>query len=179
MLVLQNKELDRLQLPRISNDEELQQLEAAEELVPLHESPSLKIAGNLSASRRYCKPWTRDFLEDLGKAYFDEFHRPLQVNSLVRTAEQQRKLRRRNRNAGPEEGETASTHLTGVTVDIAKRGITGKQHRWMEQFFLPLKEQGLIDPIEERRQPVFHVVVFDGYSEWRESQKLADKVGDQ
>ena len=174
MLVKQNEIIDQMELPRIANDDELDTIISNEELVQLHESSSLKIAGNLTENRRYCKPWTRDFVEDFGQAFYEEFKKPIQVNSAVRTVSQQKKLRRVNRNAGPIEGETASTHLTGITLDISKRGLTKKQHAWVEHYFLPLKEAGLIDPIEERRQPVFHVVVFDRYTEWRESQKVAN-----
>jgi hypothetical protein len=164
MLVRQNLELDQLALPRIANDQELLEREQARELVPVQNTQSLTVASNLVESRRYCKPWTRDFLQDLSEAYYDQFHKPLIATSLVRTAEQQRKLRRHNGNAAPEAGETVSTHLTGVSVDILKSGMTRKEHTWLEQYFLPLKEAGFIDPIEERRQPVFHVVVFNSYS---------------
>jgi hypothetical protein len=163
MLVRQNVQLDQLELPRIANDEELLQLEDEESLVPVESSRSLNIASNLKESRRYCRPWTRDFLEDLGDAFYGEFHRPIVVTSLVRTIEQQKKLRRHNGNAAPQEGQTASTHLTGVTVDILKRGLTRKQYDWLNQYFMPLKQAGVIDPIEELRQPVFHVVVFNTY----------------
>lgn len=171
MLVRQNQQLDMLELPRINNDAELLRLEAEEALVPVASSRSLVVASNLLENRRYCRPWTRDFLEDLGEAYYREFHQPIVATSLVRTADQQKKLRRHNRNAAPQEGDTASTHLTGVTVDLLKRGMTRKQHQWIEQYFLPLKEAGLIEPIEERRQPVFHVVVFDGYGDWHDEQQ--------
>jgi len=174
MLVKQNEIIDQMELPRIADDDELETIISNEELVPLQESSSLRIAANLKETRRYCKPWTRDFVEDLSQAFYEEFKKPIQVNSAVRTVAQQKKLRRHNRNAGPIEGETASTHLTGITLDLSKRGLTKKQHAWIEQYFLPLKEAGLIDPIEERRQPVFHVVVFDRYTEWRESQKVAN-----
>ncbi len=168
MLVRENERIDELELPRITNDEELLRLEEEEELVPVESSRHIDVAANLTDSRRYARPWTRDFLEDLSQAYYEKFHTPLMVTSLVRTMEQQKKLRRHNRNAAPEEGETASTHLTGSTVDILKRGMSRKQHQWIEQYFLPLKNLGLIDPIEERRQPVFHVMVMDTYSDWRE-----------
>jgi hypothetical protein len=164
MLVRQNEVINDLALPRIANDEELMALEEAEELVPVESSRQLAIS-IATPNRRFARPWTRDFLEDFGEAFYEHFHRPIQVTSLVRTVEQQKKLRRRNRNAGPEEGETASTHLTGATVDIYKRGLTRAQHKWIEAYLLPLKEQGYIDPVEERRQPVFHIMVFDSYPE--------------
>jgi hypothetical protein len=37
---------------------------------------------------------------------------------------------------------------------------------------LPLKNLGLIEPEEERRQWVFHVMVSDRYTAWREAQAV-------
>jgi len=176
MLVRQNLQIDELALPRIADDEELEMRIAAGELVPLEDSQFLTVASNLKENRRYCRPWTRDFLEDLSEDFYAEFHKPLVITSLVRTAEQQRKLRRTNRNAAPEDGETVSTHLTGMTFDLLKRGLTRKQHKWIEQYFMPLKELGLVEPIEERRQPVFHVTVFNGYTEWADQQDAEDET---
>jgi hypothetical protein len=163
LLVRQNVELDKLQLPRIANDVELLNYELSQDLVPVSESDALKIAANLPDNRRYCRPWTRDFLEDFSQAFYAEFSIPIQVNSLVRTAEQQKKLRRHNRFAAPEIGDTASTHLTGVTADLSRRGLTKAQYQWIRDYLMPLREAGLVEPIEER-QPVLHIVVFDRYS---------------
>jgi len=164
MLVHENEELNRLQLPRIADEGELIRYEVARVLVPVNETEALKLAADLPESRRYCRPWTRDFLQDFTQAYYEHFHTPLQVNSLVRTMEQQGRLRRHNRYAAPEWGDTASTHLTGVTFDMSRRGLTGEQYGWILAYMLPLKESGMIDPIEES-QPVLHVVVFEKYSE--------------
>jgi hypothetical protein len=103
------------------------------------------------------------FLDDLSRDYYKQFRTPIQVNSAVRTVEQQRKLRRHNGNAAPEVGETASSHLAGITVDITKRGMSRKQHKWMADYLAKLKTDGVIEPEEERRQPVFHVMVSDRY----------------
>jgi hypothetical protein len=163
LLVQQNVELDKLQLPRIYNDFELLSYELSQDLVPVSESDALKIAANLPDNRRYCRPWTRDFLEDFSQAFYNEFHQPIQVNSLIRTVEQQHTLRRHNRFAAPEFGDTASTHLTGVTADLSRRGFTKAQYAWVRAYLTPLHDAGLIDPIEES-QPVLHVVVYDRYS---------------
>ena len=173
-MLRQNEEIDRLELPRIADDAELMDLEARLELVPIEETAGVHVAIG-EASRRYCRPWTRDFVQDLGDAYYKEFRRPIQVNSAVRTMEEQRKLRRHNRNAAPEEGEIASSHLAGLTVDINKRGLTRRQHKFIEDYLLHLREEGLIEPAEERRQPVFHVMVSDRYTEWREINQLASE----
>jgi len=172
-LLRQNEEIDRLELPRIQNDEELEELKASLDLVPIQESETLRIDPRLDPDRRYCRPWTRDFLDDASEAYFKQFHTKLQVNSAVRTVQVQKKLRRHNRNAAPEKGATASSHLAGITVDIQRRGMTREQVKWMERYLLPLKNMGLIEPEEERRQWVFHVMVSDRYSDWREARMLA------
>ncbi|HUK86237.1 MAG TPA: DUF5715 family protein [Terriglobales bacterium] len=167
-LIKQNEEIDRLQLPRIEDEAQLDDLILRQELVPLPAGETLTVAGNLPENRRYCRPWTADFLRDLSAAYYQQFHAPLQVNSAVRTVEVQHKLRRHNRNAAPESGETASSHLAGLTIDISKRGMSKQQRRWMDDYMLPLKQMGLIEPEEERRQPVFHVMVSQRYAEWKQ-----------
>lgn len=178
-LLRQNQEIDRLELPRIQDDDELENLKASEDLVPIISNQFLRFDPRLDPDRRYCRPWTRDFLEDLSQAYYKEFRNQIQVNSAVRTVKIQKKLRRHNRNAAPEVGETASSHLAGVTVDIQRRGMSRQQIKWMQQYMLPLKNLGLIEPEEERRQWVFHVMVSDRYTDWRESRMLAGESPEQ
>jgi uncharacterized protein DUF5715 len=178
-LLRQNAEINRLELPRIQNDFELQRLIANQELVPIVPSQSLRIAPRLDPDRRYCRPWTRDFLQDLSEAYYEEFHDQIQVNSAVRTVVVQKKLRRHNRNAAPADGDTASSHLAGITVDIQRRGMTRSQIKWVEAYLMPLKENGLIEPEEERRQWVFHVAVSGRYSDWRDGKAPADQFDDE
>lgn len=172
-LLRQNEEIDRLELPRIQNEEELEQLIARQELVPIVASQTLRFDPRLDPDRRYCRPWTRDFLDDLSEAYYQQFHGPIQVNSAVRTVLVQKRLRRHNRNAAPEAGETASSHLAGITVDIQRRGMTKQQVSWMEQYLMPLKDQGLVEPEEERHQWVFHVAVSGRYADLRDPRSQA------
>jgi hypothetical protein len=114
-----------------------------------------------------------EFLEDISTAYYKEFHQQIQVNSAVRTVLVQKKLRRHNRNAAPETGETASSHLAGLTVDLQRRGMSKAQVKWVEEYLKPLKELGLIEPEEERRQWCFHIMVGGGYTEYRASRAIA------
>ena len=172
-LLKQNAEIDRMDLPRIQDDAELEQLKASQDLVEIVPSQTLRIDPRLDRDRRYCRPWTREFLEDLSTAFYKQFHGQIQVNSAVRTVKVQKKLRRHNRNAAPAEGEIASSHLAGLTVDIQRRGLSREQIKWVQSYMLPLKEMGLIEPEEERRQWVFHVMVSGRYTEWRESRMLA------
>jgi hypothetical protein len=166
-MLRQNEEIDRLLLPRIQNDDELQEMILRQELLELTDSDGIALAPNLDVTRRYARPWTRHFVNDLGEAFYAEFNRPIQITSAVRTVEQQKKLRRRNRNAAPIEGEVASSHLAGTTVDIGKRGLSRKEKKWLEQYLKGLQDQGLIEAAEERRQACFHVMVLQKYSDTR------------
>jgi len=171
-LLRQNEEIDRLELPRIQDDAELEQLKSTNALVPVRESEALRIEHGLDPSRRYCRPWTRDFVEDLSEVYYRQFHDQIQLNSAVRTVKVQKKLRRHNRNAAPAEGELASSHLAGLTVDLQRRGMSKEQIRFVERYLFYLRALGLVEPEEERRHWCFHVMVSDRYSDWRQSQTV-------
>lgn len=174
-LVRQNEEIDRLQLARIADDDELQQLVDKQELVALPSDKYVRVDDRLDENRRYCRPWTRDFLNDLGQAYYKEFRQGIQVNSAVRTVAQQEKLLRHNGNAAPAEGPTASSHLAGLTVDIAKHGMTRQQRKWMQDYLVRLRDLGLVEAAEERKQACFHVMVSERYDEWRDRQETASR----
>jgi hypothetical protein len=177
-MVRQNEEVDRLELPRIQDDAQLEQLKADDELVPIIAGQTLRFDPRLDPSRRYCRPWTRDFVDDLSSGYYKQFHAQIQVNSAVRTVKVQKKLRRHNRNAAAAEGDLASSHLAGITVDLQRRGMTRQQIKWVEDYMMPLKSMGMIEPEEERHQWVFHVMVSDRYSDWREAKMLAGEPAD-
>ena len=174
-MLRQNEEIDRLQLPRIADQSQLEELIRNQELVEIKETPALRISPAIQLDKRYCRPWTNQFVQDFSEAYYKEFGAPIQVNSAVRTMEQQQKLRRHNRNAAPELGELASSHLAGITVDLARRGLTPSQHLFMENYMKNLRDLGLIEVAEERRQRCFHVMVSDRYTDWREAN-AAEKL---
>src|ERR1700686_4027250 len=169
-LIRQNEEIDRLDLPRISDDAQLEELKASGDLVPIEENEGLHFDRRLESSRRYCRPWTRDFVEDLSEFYYHQFHSKIQVNSAVRTVKIQKKLRRHKRNAAPIDGDTASSHLAGITVDLQRRGMTKGQIHFVEYYLFYLNALGLVEPEEERHQWVFHIMVSDRYSDWRQTQ---------
>jgi hypothetical protein len=172
-MIRQNEVIDELQLPRIANDEELLSLEVRDELVPVSDSEGLRLSLHLDATRRYCRRWTREFLEDISEAFYHRFHKPLWVTSLVRTVEQQHQLRRHNRNAAPAEGDITSSHLAGISVDFGKRPMLPRERRWFDQYVLALQRQGLVEAAEERRQACYHIMVSAKYEEWAANRKLA------
>ena len=171
-LLIQNAEINRLELPRIQNDTELEALKADGSLLEIRSGEMLRFDPRLDPSRRYCRSWTLDFVDDLSQAYYNRFHEQIQVNSAVRTVMVQKKLRRHNRNAAPADGDTASSHLAGVTVDLQRRGLNKDQVHWMERYLFYMKALGLVEPEEERRHWCFHIMVSGRYSEWRETQNI-------
>ena len=51
--------------------------------------------------------------------------------------------------------------------------MTKPQVAWMERYLMPLKDQGLVEPEEERHQWVFHIAVSGRYADLREPKPLA------
>jgi hypothetical protein len=165
-LLAQNVEIDRLGLPRIKNDRELNALVANGDLVPLPVGVHLIVDKHLPANRRFCRPWTAQFLTDLSDAFYEKFHEPVMVDSAVRTVEVQKKLRRWNGNAAPAEGDTASSHLAGLTVDLARRRMSKEQAQFVEQWLMPLYTRKLVEVEEEYRQFCFHIMVSGEYGKF-------------
>ena len=62
-LLLQNAEVDRLDLPRIQDDTELEALKADGSWYRSSLASRLKIEPSLDPSRRFCRPWTLNFVK--------------------------------------------------------------------------------------------------------------------
>ncbi|HEU4636915.1 MAG TPA: DUF5715 family protein [Edaphobacter sp.] len=164
ILVRQNVVADQDGLDRIQDDNDLVRMREQHLLVALPVNRELGVDERLPLDRRYARPWTAQFLTTLARAHYARFHSAIQVNSAVRTVEFQQHLIRVNGNAAPAEGETASPHLTGQAVDIAKHGLSRTEIAWMRGYFLPLIQQGRIDVEEEFQQACFHISVYKKYA---------------
>lgn len=164
ILVRQNVVADRDGLDRIQDDDDLERMRSLRLLVPIPTSNALTVDDRLPVNRRYSRPWTAQFLNTLARAHYARFHTALQVNSAVRTVEFQQRLMRTNGNAAPAEGETASPHLTGQAIDIAKHGLSITEIAWLRGYLLPLIQQGRIDVEEEFQQACFHISVYKKYA---------------
>jgi hypothetical protein len=163
ILVHQNQIADRDGLDRIRNDEDILEMRGQRLLVSLPVSNALEIDDRLPANRRYCRPWVAQFLATMARAHYAHFHTPLQVNSAVRTVEFQQHLVHINGNAAPAEGDTASPHLTGQAIDIAKHGLSLTEIAWLRGYLLPLVQEGKVDVEEEFQQSCFHISVYKRY----------------
>lgn len=162
-LIRQNEKTNADNLERIENDSDLHARIANGQLVRVPESEALAVNANLPLDRRYCRPWTAAFLTDLSRAHQAQFHHTFEVSSAVRTVEYQKRLMRTNGNAAPAEGDIASPHLTGATIDIAKHGLTRSELYWMRDRLNSLQSEGKIDVEEEFHQSCFHITVYKSY----------------
>lgn len=159
----QNAEIDRLRLPRIVDDNQLEQLERDGELVRI--SSQYIDLEPATDSRRFARVWTVKFVTELARQFNQSFRQRVPVSSAVRTEEQQRKLRLYNRFAAP---PTESSHVAGVTVDIAKRTLTPAQRKWLVAYLKYYRDMGIIEAVEEPY--CYHVAVMERYLEYAEDK---------
>ncbi len=165
-LIHQNEMAEADGLERILDDADLNDRIAHGSLVPVPVSSGLRINTDLPDNRRYCRPWTAKFLSDLSSAHSRQFTgAAVEVTSAVRTVEYQRRLRHINGNAAAADGDIASPHLTGGTIDIAKKGLTAREIGWLRAWLTPLQQRGKIDVEEEFRQACFHISVYKNYAD--------------
>jgi uncharacterized protein YcbK (DUF882 family) len=162
-LVRQNEKTETDNLERIEDEDDLADRIARGMLVPVPVSSALTVNGKLPKNHRYCRRWTAEFLADLARAHAEKFHSPVMVSSAVRTVEYQKQLMKINGNAAEAEGDVASPHLTGATIDIAKQGLSRQEIGWMRAWLLPLETAGKIDVEEEFKQACFHITVYKSY----------------
>lgn len=161
-LMEQNLMAQREGLSHITHTRQLKIFEKKKLLVPLRSGTAVKIDRRLLREYSYARPETRLFVRRLSRDFARKFHKPLQINSAVRTVDYQKQLRRKNRNAArATTGLLQSSHTTGATIDIAKKGMSRTELNWMRERLIRLERAGYIEATEEHRQPVFHVMVFD------------------
>ncbi len=162
-LLRQNERDDAEGLIRIQDQAQLADLESEGKLVPLPVSIGLRVNPSLPPDRRYCRPWTALFLAALARSHYARFHRPIEIDSAVRTVSFQRHLEMINGNAAPAEGDLASPHLSGAAIDIGKKGMSFSEIAWMRGWLLPVQTADKIDVEEEFHQACFHIDVYRDY----------------
>ncbi len=164
-VLLENMQADLLKIRRYIDEEDMQEAIESGELVYLEH---LYVSRKLPENRRYARPATVAFIQQLSVEFMDQFGDtkhfvPLTVDSAVRPMDVQEKLRRRlgcRRErpclAAPADGERASSHERGMTIDIS-RHVTKTQLRWLVGRLYYYKATNKILVIEERA--CFHIFV--------------------
>jgi len=163
ILVHQNQMALADGLDRIEDDGQLNEMRRRKLLMALPDNKAITVNDPLPANRRYARPWTVRFLNDLSRAHYARFHTPLVITSAVRTVEFQRRLVRINGNAAPPTGNVASPHLYGQAIDLGKRGMSTTEVAWMRAYLTSVEKSGKIDVEEEFQQACFHISVYRRY----------------
>jgi hypothetical protein len=163
ILVHQNQMAVADGLDRIEDDNQLLEMRRYKLLVALPDNNAINVDDRLPSNRRYARPWSVRFLNDLSRAHYARFGTPIVVTSAVRTVEFQKRLVRINGNAAPPTGDVASPHLYGQALDIAKHGMSVTEIAWMRAYLTPVETEGKIDVEEEFQQACFHVSVYRRY----------------
>ncbi|PWT75573.1 MAG: hypothetical protein C5B59_08825 [Bacteroidetes bacterium] len=146
-LSLENERADRLGLGRVSDMRDLQALVARNVFAPL---VGVEVSPRLPKDRRYALPETVQYLEKLNADFRERFGHGIVIDSVVRPASVQERLRHWNHNAAPVGGERASTHERGTTADISRRFLTRREYHWMVLRLMYDRAVGRILVIEER-----------------------------
>jgi hypothetical protein len=164
--ILQNRYADREDLSRMTDAAMIQRFDRGGYLVDVPpKSPYYDLA-NIPERFRYLRPWSKLFLDRLSRQYYARFGKELRVTSLVRTVKLQARLTRTNGNAADAHGRRRSSHLTGATLDISKRGMTLAERNWMRRVLHSLKKQSCLYAVEEFSQPAFHIMVYRSYTQY-------------
>ncbi len=171
----QNRLADDDHLSRMQDQAMVARWARLQLLVPVKEKTRSYYLHAVASDYRYLRPWAHLLLERLSQQYRNRFGKQLRVTSLMRTVSYQKSLARRNANAAPSTGPTASVHLTGACLDISKKGMTRTQQRWVRNVLSRLHDRKYLYAIEEFRQPAFHVLVHRRYENYVAQQTAASR----
>jgi hypothetical protein len=163
---VQNTYADDANLSRMANSAMVKRFARHGYLVSVPPSGRSYYLNAIRPSERYCRPWTKLFLDRVSRQYQSRFHQRLRVTSLVRTVGSQQRLAEWNNNAADATGAERSSHLTGATVDISKRWMSPAGQEWLREVLYSLREAGYLYAIEEFYQPTFHIMVYPKYAQY-------------
>jgi hypothetical protein len=150
----ENQRAEALGYERFDNTAEMQLAIDDGTLVPI----PITVSPRLPVSRRYVRRDAAAFMLELDARFRLQTGHYLIVDSAVRPADVQKKLRRVNRNAAPATGVRASSHERGTTFDLAKKVFNGRdylrmkrgEYKWLLWQLFYYRERGDILVIEER-----------------------------
>ncbi|MEX2531146.1 MAG: DUF5715 family protein [Gemmatimonadota bacterium] len=139
--------------------QEVRRFTGAGYLVPVRPDRNMDVH---NVSFPYARPEARLFLQRLASQYRSACGEKLVVTSLTRPLSHQ-----------PSNASDRSVHPTGMAIDL-RRSQNARCRSWLESTLLTLERQGVLEAIEERRPPHYHVALYPRpYAEY-----LAQRTGD-
>nr|MBA3242071.1 hypothetical protein [Acidobacteriota bacterium] len=106
----------------------------------------------------FLRPAALALIEEVARAYEQEFERPLPITSLVRTDEYQAQLGETNPNATQID---VPPHTTGLAFDIYYGYMAAPEQEFVMTLLARLKDEGRIEVLRENRDH-YHVFAFAG-----------------
>jgi pSer/pThr/pTyr-binding forkhead associated (FHA) protein len=104
----------------------------------------------------------RPVLEELGKAYFAQFKRPLRVTSLTRSMDYQIGLNKTNPNSFKVTGKgSLPPHTSGCAFDLARKHMSVEEQNFMMAKLKDMENRGIIDSLREGgANSCFHTFIY-------------------
>jgi hypothetical protein len=146
----------------IEDEGHFKNLIAEQNLVLINQGAGYEVM-KLTHSHPYITPYSKTILEELGQAFqtITDNESFFTLTSVTRTPEQQKSLRRRNRNATSGQ----SSHSYGVSFDISYIRFNGKKlfsrttQKKLETILNEFQKAEKIFFIKERKQSCYHLTV--------------------
>ena len=146
----------------IEDESHFSKLIEDQNLVLINEGTGYEVM-KLTHSHPYVTPYSKIVLEELGQTFqaLTDTESFFMLTSVTRTPEQQKSLRKRNRNATSGE----SSHSYGVSFDISyirfngKKNWNGAKQKKLEKILTEFQDAGKILFIKERKQSCYHVTI--------------------
>jgi hypothetical protein len=107
---------------------------------------------------RQAKP----ILEEIGKAYFTQFKRPLRVTSLTRSMDYQISLNGSNANSFKVTGKgSLPPHTSGCAFDLARKHMSVEEQNFLMKKLLDMENRGVLDALREGgTNACFHTFIY-------------------
>jgi hypothetical protein len=146
----------------IESEEHFTQLIQEKKLVLVSEGTGYRV-DKLTHSYPYVTPRSKVILDEIGQAFqsLTKEENFFTISSVTRTPEQQKNLRKRNRNAT----SGISSHSYGVSFDISyirfngKKGGNRSAQKYLEKVLKEFQASDKIFFIKERQQSCYHITV--------------------
>lgn len=104
----------------------------------------------------------KPILEEIGKAYFDKFQRPLRVTSLTRSMDYQIGLNKTNANSFKVTGKgSLPPHTSGCAFDLARKHMSVEEQNFLMAKLKDMENRGLLDALREGgANSCFHTFIY-------------------
>ncbi len=104
----------------------------------------------------------KPILEEIGKAYFNQFKRPLRVTSLTRSMDYQISLNGTNANSFKVTGKgSLPPHTSGCAFDLARKHMSVEEQNFLMAKLKEMENRGILDALREGgANSCFHTFIY-------------------